>query len=228
MKYQIIKDEIRLQEFINWLPDLLPNECFYICLFARNKYTRLPDGTNKFPHIRTDKSQLKRFTCTKEDMIYKIKQLEIEQGLYKHKNINIPQESLAIYITYNPRSQIKAAKSLLKRFADLITQDYSNYNVHAEVMSELHKAQSRKIFIDFDFDDFIYKEDNFKFLNRDSYHVLKTRGGFHILVEINKIDKQYEKTWYNQMIKLNPDNSNPNMIPIPGCLQGNFTPFFYK
>jgi len=52
MNYKIIHNEERLKEFINWLPDLLPNEQYYVQLLARKKY-------NPETGLKSDKSQLK-------------------------------------------------------------------------------------------------------------------------------------------------------------------------
>ena len=73
--YEIIKDKTQLLEFIDWLPELENNETYYICLFARNKYTRNEDGTNKYPFLKSDKCQLKRITSNKENLYNKILQL---------------------------------------------------------------------------------------------------------------------------------------------------------
>ena len=89
--YRIIQNENIFKEFINWLPPLKPEETFYCGLFARNKYI------SEITHIKTDKEQLIRFTTDKIFMFDKIKQLECPYGFYKYKNIQIPQEALALY-----------------------------------------------------------------------------------------------------------------------------------
>lgn len=224
MNYQIIKNETILKEFIDWLPDLKETETYYITLFARSKY--LP----KDSPLKSDKSQLKRVTSRKEYIIDKLKQMECEIGSYKQKDFIIPQESLAAYITPNPRCLEKAAKESLKKFAELITKPYDGYNPHQEVMSQIQKSCNRKVYFDLDFDnvelDYI-KENVFKFINKDCLHILRTRGGFHVLIEVGKISKEFEKSWYKNITSLSGiDVRGDNLLPIPGCSQGNFIPHF--
>lgn len=227
MNYKIINDEGLLLRFIEWLPELEPHETYVINLFARNKYSK------EIVHINSDKAQMKRFATNKEWMFRKIRQLETEVGTYWQQSIPIPQDALALYITVNPRSQVKAAKNLLVKLADLITKPYNSYNVSAEAMSELQKATSRKIYFDIDIDDeqvLDIKEEIKGKINEEAVTFLITKNGLHVLVELDKIAEEYRKTWWNDLNKLPGADvkGSDGMIPVPGCTQGNFTPYFLQ
>ncbi len=219
-KYIIINDEKALSDFIDWLPELQENEKYYCSLFARKKYCDDQIRSN-------DKTQLKRFTSNKERLIEKIKHLEIEVGAYKLKEGEAPQESLALYITPNPRNMKKATFLMMKKCLQLIENDNSNYNIHAEALSCIQKSQSRGVVVDFDIDT---KDVNFnllkEILDKDSYDILETRGGYHLLVDPRKAPKT---NWYKKITEMYPvDQTGDNMIPIPGTYQGGFTPTFLK
>lgn len=244
--YKIITDEKKLLEFIDWLPDLKDGECYYLSLFARSKYIK--DSGVK---LSSDKQQLKRFTTTKEHLFNKIKQLEVEIGAYKLKEkqtnkenfdglikigepnkkfVDIPQETLALYITPNPRSYEKAGINLVKKLVDLVTKPYNGYNPHQEALNCIQTAKSRTMYFDFDFDNVSFEEIKNEILmcvNKESLNVVRTRGGFHLLVDMTKIEKQYAKSWYNNINKISGcDVRGDNLLPVVGCTQGAFTPEF--
>ena len=235
MNYKIVTDEAALVSFIEWLPELSPNETFYCCLFARSKYCK------DIAHIKSDKAQLKRFTSDKGRLLNKIKQLEVPLGTYLAKGVGsgmvaAPQESLALYMTANPRDLVAATRSSIQKLQLLSWQPYNGYNPNSEVLSEIQKSKSRTVYVTFDFDlankekiGSIIRKVN-AVINSTAYSILETRGGYHLLVEPSKVYPECESTWYHYMKVIlseyssDKDNVGDIMMPIPGTYQGGFTP----
>lgn len=227
MNYTTIVDKYELEKFIGWLPELNADETYYYSLLARNKYVKdIGIGT-----MNSDKHQCARFVCNKERLALKLAQTEAPIGTYGIKDIRVPQEALASYITINPRSHTKAAKAMLKRMADVVADNEPSPNVYQESLTALHKSVSRKIFTDIDFD--VQDSDTIRhlvreikcILNQNAVWLLETRGGFHIIVKLDAIEPKYVKSWYKNMSALpHVDIVGDNMIPVPGCYQGGFTP----
>lgn len=227
MNYKIVQDETELKEFIEWLPELEANETYLVSLFSRKKYFENPAG------VSADKNQLKRFTSNKKYLFDKIKQLEITAGAYQTNGLVIPQNTLALYITVNPRSNTKAAKNLLKELADIITsEDKREYSVHKLALNATQVACSRKLYMDFDFDHRNHNEvitEIKSIINADAFCTVVTRGGCHVLVEVAKIEAAFAKSWYQSIMKLNGvDVLGDILLPVPGCCQGNFVPLMIK
>ena len=227
MNYTIITDEEKLKEFIEWLPILEPHEKYYLCLFARNKYCK------ELTHIKSDKAQLKRFVSDKDRLLGKIRQLEVAYGAYTQKEKIVPQEALALYITVNPRHMFKASVNTMVKLAQSIRDTNLLMNPHQEALSEIQKAKSRTCYIDFDIDE----KDNAKlketielikvYVNEDAITWLQTRGGLHVLVDPKKVNKEFKNSFFKNMTSLpNADQSGDQLIPVPGCYQGGFTPKF--
>lgn len=224
MNYEIIKDADKLREFIEWLPELKINEKFYVALFARKKYCA------DVKYIKTDKAQVKRFLATKENLFNKIWQLEAPLGSYVLGDIVIPQEALALYISVNPRDLERATRQGLIKFANLLALKYNGYNPVAEATSEVHKACSRKVWFDFDFDnadlDTTLKSVN-EILSPENYRVMITKNGFHLIVHLPSLDKKISQSWYHGISNLEGcDVKGDNLLNVAGCTQGDFVPYF--
>lgn len=234
MNYKIICNKGKLQQFIDWLPDLLPNEQYYVALLARKKY-------NPKTGLKSDKAQLKRFTSTKERLLQKIKQLELPLGLYQSETTEVPQDNLAIYITPNPRDLHNASLHLMKEISEKLIRNDNAINPHTLALNMIQTTTSRKIFFDLDIDFRIenHKEAIEKFradiadcLNSDSLTFIKTNGGLHCLIKLDNIHKEHQKRWYQKVSQLTCKEyeitmNGDNVLPIPGCIQGiDFSPYF--
>lgn len=221
MNYKIIQDEEKLKKFIDWLPDLKPNEMYYLSLFARKKY----DTTGI---VRKDKSQLKRFTSRKDMLITKIKQLECEVGAYVYDGMPVPQESLVLYITINPRDMRKAANLANKSLSDVLYNNSEGFNPHVMVMNNIQVAKGTEYFKEFDFDGIEWediKDEVSKAVNLDAVHVMKTRGGFHLIIEPQKVNVDNKK-WYSNIKAIDGvDVTGDKFTPVMGCTQGEFCPY---
>ena len=237
INYKIITDEKLLDEFIDFLPELLEDEVFYVCLFARSKYLT-EEQRGQISHIKSDKAQLKRFTATKETLKTKIKQLECPIGSYvQYKtdvpNNIVPQEALATYITINPRSLSLATRNSLKKFVEMVADNPTHsFNPSNFAMSEIQRSPKKNkkwYVIDVDSKYVDVKSILAQYLVNTPYKILETRGGFHCLIDLHNIDESVKKNWYNNLkgsFGDDLDQGGDIMIPIPGTYQGGWTPKF--
>ncbi len=232
--YKIIKDEGEFRKFIEWLPDLRENEVFYGCLQVRRKY---------FQELRSrDTIPLARFKATKETLYRKIRSLEIPYGAYQLKDGQpIPNEALVVYLTTNPRCEAKAFYALLKDLAVKAEQARTNkefkFDATSFAKTALHNSKSRSVHVHFDVD---FPEDGVDdsqsapmsiekiaqildtTVGMQAVTLIRTRGGYHILID-PKLAKS--SNWFLEVRKHIPtDQSGDVMLPIPGCVQGDFVP----
>jgi len=86
--------------------------------------------------------------------------------------------------------------------------------------------------MDFDFDYTTIEDMSEKIaeiINKEAINYIETKNGFHLLVDIEKLDNNFKKNYYNKLSKLaNVDIKGDELCPCPGCCQGNFTPSLFK
>jgi hypothetical protein len=225
VNYKIILDEAELDSFIQSLPKLLPHEVWYFCLFGRHKYD------SSFPNTRDSGQLIRSVARNREELKEKIKRMEVPVGSLSRDGAVATQQCLAAYIAVNPRSLIKANKGMLMETAKRFTEGQLDFNPISLSTTEIHRAVDRKFYVDFDYDgsDLEYVKDGIKLMLPDPshYRILKTRGGFHLLVDLSKV-KEFVHDWYQILSGLpgcDVKGSN-TLTPIPGCTQGGFVPYF--
>lgn len=232
MNYKIIKDEIKFKEFIDWLPELKLNEVYYIVLFARGKY--FPAS---YPYKVPDQNVLKRFTSEKDFLFQKVKQLEVEFGSYTMDGHPVPDDALALYIGINPKNMVDAVAKLsielTRTLVDLLKNPETKVKPQSELMTVIAKSGVKTMIMDYDFDGVGYDEvkaDIQNVINDDACKVLSTRGGFHLLVELSKIDVNYKKGFHQGLLKIKgaDQSGGRQLTPVAGCTQGGYMPHFIE
>lgn len=224
--YKIILDQGAFDAFIAGLPELEAGEAWYGCLFGRSKY----DPT--FPKSK-DAGQLARFEARNRDELRdKVRRLEAPLGSYRRDGVVASQECLALYLAMNPRSLKKANKLLLvelaKRFAD---GDDTAFNPVSLSRTCIHNATGRRLVTDFDFDG-VEPTQHIDAIRQElggggGFRILKTRGGFHLLVSLESVkDRAWSPRWHQGISKLQGCDvrGTDTLTPIPGCTQGGFCP----
>lgn len=229
--HNIIRSRPALEQFVDWLPDLNGSERFFVCLQARKKY---------MPTLKaSDKTQLKRFTATKQTLISKIEQLECPVGCYRTKDDDIiTDDAIALYITLNPRDMRKATFMGAKSLIDMIEKQdeggLPDFNPHSEILSCIHRAKSRTAFVHFDVDkpenDGLFakevKEKAVNIVGKEAVTVIETRGGCHLMIAPSKVICEH-KNWHPMIVKqIKCDQTGDLMVPVVGCCQGGFVPKF--
>lgn len=226
--YTVIVNADQVKRFINWLPEITDSETYYVSLFARKKYL----SEEQKQSFRADKQQCKRFVSPKARLFNKLQQLECPQGCYTSKDTVVPQQALTTYISINPRSQTKALRTCLPRFADLIIGKQPHVNVYQEAMSALHQSKSVTNFVDMDIDGKTWDDVLLQIqpnINANAVHMLDTRGGIHLLIDPNKVNAEYKRSWWPKLSSIDGvDITGDNLIPIPGCVQGDYVPTLYS
>lgn len=220
--YEIVMDEAAFREYLEWLPDCRENERFYCCLFMRKKYCR------DVPWIKSDKGQLKRFTSEKERLFDKVRQLECPVGSFTFDGNPVPQESLALYISPNPRDLWKATVRSIGQLARVLECQGTGSNPYQEVMSEIQRTPGNRKFVMFDIDqkgDDILAKIHERTLGLCD--IVETRGGYHVFVTKahTPLLDAYNKRWYPSIAEF-ADVTGDAMTPPVGLYQGGFTPRF--
>lgn len=165
-----------------------------------------------------------------------VKSYQVEKGLYVDDNENsIDEKALVLYMSINPRDPMSACQKLFHDLSDAFTDKSAPIitNTHGQILKHLQSSCTNKRFHTLDIDDKSLEGD-VKILIQNLHlpvaTVIETRGGFHILLDSEKLSKEQRTGIYQWKINL----ENANMVeylkdafcPIPGTIQGGFCVHF--
>lgn len=250
MNYKLVYDEVQVERFFNLLPVLEKNELYTTCIFARKKY--LTEQQKQDVKLNVKDSAIDRIFVTSTwdftMFLNRLRKYEVAQGCYLDRNNNgIPDNCLSLYSDVNPRCGVKA----LGKFMHEVTEDFfrmdpdKHYsNVISRLKSKVQGCASRKIFADIDIDtkDHTVLREVMSFVKEQHYYcaeTIETRGGYHMLIDMERTGK-IDPRWYPNLQKyLKLLNTNlgrgeviefktDTMAPIPGTIQGGFEVKFIK
>ncbi len=232
MNYQLITNYDVLQTFIDLLPDANSNEKYLIHLMARKKY-------NTSGCIITKDYDFKKVITSKKHMISDIERLQIELGKWTFNDEIIHQNHITVYIQPNPRCVRKAARELQRKIVDSLL-DNGRLNIIRMYEEYLHKESSNKKYYVLDIDpiekntiiDIEELLSFFKSILTFIPLILKSKNGYHVLVETDLIPLHLNKggKWHND-IRNNTAKTfqvtpiGDGLCVLPGTVQSNFSPY---
>jgi hypothetical protein len=185
--------------------------------------------------LKCDKNCVKRVTAKKKDIIQKIEQMEVGVGVYTYEGKPIPEETLALYISPNPRSFHLGGVATLKQLVSELAEGKIRKNPHTTALNHIQTSSENRVYFDVDVD-FLESSDleDFKvaisnFINLDCCTFIQTRGGYHVLVKLAQIMPEFQKVWYQGFTNLKFGGvaimmNSDGLIPCPGIRQANFMP----
>lgn len=216
MKYNIIRDKEKLNEFLDMLPELQSGETYFIRLLTRQKYVS---------SVKMD-TELRTLITSKENIIQSISQLESEIGTYN----NLKNDEIGIYLSPNPRSQKEVMRKSLLYFNKILS-NYKNEDPMYIISKFYRRSCNRQIYYDMDFDkcDKKYTISQVKkFINKNCVKILYTMNGIHLLIKLSDINLKKYPNWFKNISNLpNYDGQcmSDNNVPIPGCSQFGYIPY---
>jgi hypothetical protein len=223
--YVLLIDEDEFEKFYkHCVPELGPDEVFFISLSARNKYLTEQERrdlelgrTEMFARRLIRQRDFSRFTRT-------LHQLEVAEGGYLTKNnSNIPSKAIVVYFNINPSSTLKALQEFNSKVAEYqmeLAQKALKKADPSDTLARMNKLdvllmncyqrnQVKSYWMDIDFDIPKDRYDIVEILLNDlkekgvGYVVIDTKGGYHVL--LNKKDLNYN---FNESIKKCNEEAN--------------------
>ncbi len=179
------------------------------------------------------------------DFLRVIRSMEVNYGGYTSRNDSVlPSKCMVVYCNINPSSGKKTLKEFYSKTQEFLfngDQDFQFGHLDSVLMSCYQRNRGSRNLLDIDFDipeegeshvrDFCteLQTDNVK------YHVIKTRSGFHVLLEKDTVHFNYPEMVEifdtRACMEFGEDHvevvvNKNEMVPVPGTIQSDFEVHF--
>lgn len=236
----LIQDKQGFDRFVeNILPELLPNEVFFVSLSARNKY--LDESERVFYGLGKTEMFSRTIVRSKEGFHSAIRKLEGELSTRLTKTGQLfPEKALVVYVNINPSCAVSAHLKYAQKMNVELEQilkaqqrgkeaNYLGFKRADRILLDCFQTSTgERTYLDLDLDtkDVSYLEKLVGELTAHNveYFVIETKSGFHVLVKRNTLNGS--KLRLDLLVKSLAEESgceimfNKNaMIPLPGSNQ---------
>ncbi len=239
MLHDFLRDERELTAFAETvLPEVTADECFLLILCARRKYlTEEEKGSLALGEAKPFRREI---VVDRGKLLRKVKELCVRADVYADRNGRpVPPHAFAVYVTPNPRSYNKAAVATVTELVEGLAEGRP-LPLDSIVKTQIHRAVSRKVYLDLDVDP--AGGDDWQavvaqaraILGETPTHVVRTRGGAHVLVQVQQLDRAVKRTFYRQLQELAAglegliEVRGDAMVPVPGTTQGGAMPVLLR
>jgi len=246
----LIYNEDRLKSFLDNVlynpsfgdcPPNIDSLPFCLIMVARTKYLK----DKKDLDMRNNFQFYKAIVRKKEDVVRKIKQFNIEE-VYDRSGKRIPHDMMCVYMTLSPRDSKKAMHYLMKSLVDLSYKtsefppeewihELNRLDVLTFSAYHKYKINCQRAVIDFDLEEGVDKEQGLEKIKEilkvsGIKTIVETHGGFHVYLDLTKLDKEEKRFVFQEISKMNEWNgifkevetATDKQIVLPGTLQGGF------
>ena len=241
--HKLIYSETELQKFHSLLTrkPLEPSEAFFLSMSARNKYLT-PEEREVYDLGRTEMFARKLVKSDKfSDFLRVIRSMEVNEGGYTSRGGKVlPSKCMVVYANINPSSGKKALKEFYSKTQEFLfdgNQDFQYGRLDSVMMGCYQRNRGQRNFLDIDFDIPEEGESHVRDFCAGlqtvdvKYHVIKTRSGYHVLLEKDTVhfnypgmveifDTRVQMEFGKEHVEVVVNKNE--MVPVPGTIQSDF------
>ena len=224
-----------VREFIEKMfPVLGSDEVIFVSASLRNKY--LTTAEREYYSISGREMFNRKICLSTEECVKQLVHMDkLVNLLVTKNNKNIPLKALVYYLNINSSNTLKAyfdfnieVNKMLNEKLNNLNSDVSFNKLESMLKTSIQRSRGTKRFIDIDIDfdgDRPPEAPILSFFEGYSYAVITSQGGYHILIEVErlraqKINLKEELDKFKRQFKVKDCSINKNqMVPIPGTYQ---------